>query len=61
MKDEAVPVRSPGFHSTVFLFEGMTDAEDRPRREAEGRKHRNGPKEGGDSLIQGRGREEPCS
>lgn len=51
VKDEGVPVRSPGFHSTVFLFWGMTDAEDRPRREAEGKKHRNGPKEDDDSLI----------
>lgn len=51
MKAEGVPVRSPGFHSMVFNFGGMTDTEDRPRRGAEGKKHHNGPKEDDDGLI----------
>lgn len=57
MKAEGVLVRSPGFHSMVFIFGWMTDTEDGPRRGAEEKKHHNGPKEDDD----GRGREEPCS
>lgn len=57
MKAEGVLVRSPGFHSMVFIFGWMTDTEDGPRRGAEEKKHHNGPKEDDN----GRGREEPCS